>query len=1033
MNIKTLIAKGESDTVEFKTTLQWDVRQKKKNENLRHSVLKNIVAFLNTRGGTLVIGVEDDGSMYGLEADLSLVHHSLDKFEQLLASLYKQFIGTQYTALIRGQAVEVDGKQVYRIQVQPSPAPVFLEWKKGREFYVRSGTTAQLLDSKETHEYIRIHWKQADKAETASQGGRGAPPSAPAFHTIAIPHDDILEGRLTLEVFAADLWEVYHGRGPEEYRDPTLFFQKTYLTNGLKNLFDVVGNRFRGQGGDPVIQMQTPFGGGKTHSLIALYHKAREWGVKPVVISGTPLSGEETLWGLMAEQLTGSQEGFTSQTAPGREAIQQLLADHQPVLVLMDEVLEYVTKAAGTVVGETTLADQTLAFMQELTEAAAMLERVVVVVTLPSSTLEQYGEQATRFFEQLKKISGRVEKIFTPVQDDEVGAIIRRRLFSQVDEEAAGRVINDFVAQAEHDALIQRGEESESYRARFRQTYPFLPEVVDVLYHRWGSFPSFQRTRGTLRLLALVIDALRESDHLYISLANFDLAKSSIRRELLKHIGNEYDSVLAADIVGKDAGAAKANREIGKAYRGLRLGEHVATTIFMYSFLGGGGEAGASIGEIKRQNMQRGVPISLVSEVLQKLSKRLLFYLHEHNGRYYFTTTANLNRALTVRMESIAAEELQSAEKETLRQRLGGRAMRTFLWPERSSDIPDDETPKLLILREVNQTVMRNFLTQKGQTPRVHRNTLYFLSTSPKERPPFETLLRRHLALASLLDDKTIALSDDQRKELEKSAKQVARDLQEQVSNLYRRLYLPDQNGWQEVDMGTAAYGVSTPLDELVYNRLREENRLVEKLAPLVIKERYLANHAYVETRKLADNGSRTPGAMLTVNRQVWENSIAEGVRQGMFGLGSLDANGQPRCLYFREEPSVSLQENEVLIPAETCVQQRTDDEPGYAPASPGSPSTGVAEPGAGPLIPTPAAETLSGAEAGTLREALTLRFTLPFGQASSLLGLLTLLQQRFQTMRITIELRDGNISEAEIEDKVRETFRQIGVDVKVE
>ena len=465
------------------------------------------------------------------------------------------------------------------------------------------------------------------------------------FHTIAVPHDDILQDRLTLDVFAADLWEVFQGRGPEEYRDAELFFLKTYLTDGLRNLFEVVEKRLQGQGGDPVIQMQTPFGGGKTHSLIALYHKAREWNTRTVVISGTPLSGEETLWGLMAEQLTGSRSGFEGRTAPGREAIQQLLAAHQPVLVLMDEVLEYTTKAAGIPVGQSTLAAQTMAFMQELTEAAGTLERVVLVVTLPSSTLEHYDEQAVRLFEQLKKISGRVEKIFTPVQDDEVGAIIRRRLFAGVDEQIASQVINAYVEQAGQETLLPRGEESAAYRARFKQTYPFLPEVVDVLYHRWGSFPSFQRTRGTLRLLALVVGALKDSARPYISLADFDLANNDIRRELLKHIGNEYDSVLAADIVGKVAGACKANEEIGKSYRGLKLGERIAATIFMFSFIGGGGEAGATVNEIKRQNLTSGVPASVVAEVLQKLSSRLLFFLHEHGGRYYFSTTANLNRA----------------------------------------------------------------------------------------------------------------------------------------------------------------------------------------------------------------------------------------------------------------------------------------------------------------------------------------------------------------------------------------------------
>jgi len=110
-----------------------------------------------------------------------------------------------------------------------------------------------------------------------------------AFHTIAVPHEDILAGRLTLDVFAADLWEVHKGRAPDEYRDPTRFFQQTYQTEGLRNLLAVVEKRLRGEGGDPVIQIQTPFGGGKTHALIAMYHKAAEWDANCVVV-GTPMA-----------------------------------------------------------------------------------------------------------------------------------------------------------------------------------------------------------------------------------------------------------------------------------------------------------------------------------------------------------------------------------------------------------------------------------------------------------------------------------------------------------------------------------------------------------------------------------------------------------------------------------------------------------------------------------------------------------------------------------------------------------------------
>ncbi|MCD6553420.1 MAG: DUF499 domain-containing protein, partial [Anaerolineae bacterium] len=683
MSIKDLIAQGESTRLEFKSTLQWDMHQRKQNKALRHSVLKTLAAFLNTEGGTLIIGVEDDGRIYGLDDDLALVGQSCDKFEQLLADLISDSLGSQYAPLIKGRFEDVDGRLVYVIDVQPAPHPAYLKGQKGNEFYIRLQTTTRSLDPQETVAYIQHHWGSTGtlKHGITSKVNGGTHFMNP-FHTIAIPHDDILQGRLTLDVFAADLWEVYHDRGPEEYRDADLFFQKTYLTKGLENLFEVVEKRLQGQGGDPVIQMQTPFGGGKTHSLIALYHKARGWGARRVVISGTLLAASETLWGLMAQQLTGTREGFEDRTAPGREAIQRLLAAHQPVLVLMDEVLEYITKAAGVTIGQSTLAAQTMAFMQELTEAAATLERVAVVVALPSSTLEHYDEQAVRLFEQLKKISGRVEKIFTPVQDEEVGAIIRRRLFAHVNEQAAAEVVNAFVEQAEREALLPHGEESAAYRARFRQTYPFLPEVVDVLYHRWGSFPSFQRTRGTLRLLALVVSALKSSGRPYISLADFDLTDSEIRRELLKHTGNEYDSVLAADIVGPQAGARRANTEIGKAYQGLRLGERVATTIFMYSFLGGGGEAGATIGEIKRHNLMSGVPSSVVAEVLQKLSNRFLFFLHESGGRYYFSTTANLNRALTIRMENLNPAELREAEREALRRSVGGMHLKTFIWPE---------------------------------------------------------------------------------------------------------------------------------------------------------------------------------------------------------------------------------------------------------------------------------------------------------------------------------------------------------------
>ncbi len=291
------------------------------------------------------------------------------------------------------------------------------------------------------------------------------------FHLIAIPHKDILEGRLTMDVFAADLWEVYKQRAVEDYQNPDVFFNKTYLTSGLKNLLEVAAKRLRGEGGDPVIQIQTPFGGGKTHSLIALYHAfTNPDSVKPyfdkalkakvAVIVGTAISPKEedgeitgTLWGEIEKQLEGKVEKLNQPIAPGRENLRELLEKHQPVLILMDEVLEYIAKAAGIKtgykelkVGDTNLAAQTIAFMQELTETVKSLDKALLVVTLPSSVMEYPDEEkAEALLSKLQKVAGRVERIYSPVSGDEIYEVIRRRLFSRVDEVAAKEIVNEFI------------------------------------------------------------------------------------------------------------------------------------------------------------------------------------------------------------------------------------------------------------------------------------------------------------------------------------------------------------------------------------------------------------------------------------------------------------------------------------------------------------------------------------------------------------------------------------------------------------
>ena len=1038
MNVKEIISQGESQKVEFKSSLQWDTKQQKQNKALRQSVLKTIAAFLNTDGGTLLIGVDDSGQVLGLEKDLALLGNSRDRFEQLMASLLSDSLGAQYAPLIQGRFVEVDGKLIYVVEVKPSSEPVYLKGEREDEFYVRVGTTTRSLTPRETVEYIKNHWPnlKVPGGGVAARQGESAAASRP-FHTIATPHKDILEGRLTMDVFAADLWEVFQGRAPDEYQDAARFFEKTFVTEGLRNLLTIVEKRLRGQGGDPIIQVQTPFGGGKTHALIAMYHKAREWNARTVVAVGTAMGPQETLWGLMAEQLTGSRSGFEGLTAPGREAIRALLAEQQPLLILMDEVLEYATKAAGVSVGQSTLAAQTLAFLQELTETVATLEQVCLVITLPASILEHYDENAERLFRQMQKVSGRMEKIYTPVQDYEISHVIRRRLFARVDENAAREVVETFLRFAEQENLLPAGTELSEYRERFLASYPFLPEVIDILYHRWGSFTTFQRTRGALRLLSLVIYTLRERQLPYITLADFDLSDAEIRRELLKHIGPEYDSVIAADITDTTAGARKVDREVGDAYRWLRLGTRVATTIFMHSF-SGGVERGATLNEIKRHATPLNTPASIVAEVLERLKARL-FYLQYTDGKVYFSNQPNLNRILLVREENIRPEDIHAIEREWLRKRVRGTRLKVYLWPESDNDIPDNAELKLLIMREDDEALMHRFLEQKGATPRVHRNVLFFLVPMEHEHQALQRLLQTYAALRSIEQDTSLNLTPAQRKEVSERIKQLERDLGEQVRRAYRWIYIPDTGGGlRKLDMGVPTFGMDLPLDEEVYDKLRTDGEILEKLQPLVLKERFLRERKYLHTRQLVESWSRTPGALRVVSEEAWRQSIAEGVRQGLFGLGVLEGESV-RCTAFKEMPAVALEGSEVILDRQICEAQRAQEEEeetegGLSGALPGEDENKsmINEPLEGQTT-LPPAEMKSDEEAQPQsgRTKLVLRFEVPRGQVSGLLGVLNLLQYRFNRLEITLRVSEGKISEEDYETKIKEAFRQMGVEVQ--
>lgn len=841
-----------------------------------------------------------------------------------------------------------------------------------------------------------------------------------AFTEIAIPHRDILEGRFTLEAYASDLWEVVKGNAPEEYRDKDIFFKRTYETEGLRQIVQLAEKRLKGEPSDPVIQLQTPFGGGKTHTLIYLYHKAREWKANVFVFSGDKISAKEsTIWEEMERQLSGKVERFIGVVPPGGEELKKFLSQHEPLLILMDEVHAYLVGAQGVKVENTNLATQSLLFIQILTTTVKSMSKTAIFMSLPASS--PYADtESEKLLSELKKIVGRAERVFTPVTDEEVADVIRRRLFSRVDEAKAKKIVEEFVDFAEKENILPHGIEKTYYRDRFLKSYPFQPEVIDVLYKRWGSFPTFQRTRGVLRLLALVVHSLINSRRPYIRLADFNLADENIRRELIKHIGSEYDSIIAQDITSETSGAKKVDRAVGDSYRAYNFGTAVATTIFMYSF-SGAGQKGATISEIKLSACEPSVSSSIVVEVIEKLRENL-FYLADEG--LFFKNTPNLNKVLIDKMESISEDKIEASEKELLRGELKG-AFENYIWPQNSKDIPDTSTLKLIILRKENE--IKEIYDYYGDRPRIYKNTLIFLKADPAERVRFETELKKFLAWKALERDTSLAITEEQKREIKERLKQAESNTKTLLRNLYRKILVPSKEGLKEIDLGIFTYGKDRSLDKEVYERLRTEGELITSLAPKVLLDKYLREQDYVETKKILDAFLKVPGEIRIVSKEVLETAIKNGVREGLFGLGYLEVN-RAKCVYYKKDCEVSFSEDEILIKSELC--EKREYEFVEERKEPESVTSVVRE------DRSPPSDFLSDlSEQVDLISSMKLEIIIPPGKFSSFMGVVRLINEKFKNInvKISIEASEGKMSKTDYENKIKEAFSQSGILVEKE
>lgn len=616
---------------------------------------------------------------------------------------------------------------------------------------------------KQSAELLRLKFDEQarnERRKTQSTLGLDAPLAGlKPWREVVTPHPDVASGRYQLAEFAADLWEVYQGRGSEEYRDPQEFFRRTFLTIGLKDLLVRAVRRLAGDGSDPVVELQTNFGGGKTHSMLALYHlfsgrsvadlaglepvmqeakQALASEVRRVVLVGNKIKPGQpdkkqdgtivrTLWGELAWQL-GGRDGYAmlreadeTATNPG-DALGNLLRRFSPCLILVDEWVAYARQLHDDKDLPGGDFETQFTFAQTLTEEVKATPRAMLIVSLPASTdggggvsptsdahdEEVGGVRGRAALAALRNVVSRVATAWRPANADESFEIVRRRLFQPITDSAMFTA-RDTTAKAFCDLYRQHHQEFPSecreadFERKLKAAYPIHPEVFARLYQDWSGLVKFQRTRGVLRLMAAVIHRLwADNDKAPLILpASIPLDDPGIVSQLTGYLPGGWETVIERDVDGLGSLPRKLDGDrpnLGRYQACLR----VARTLFLGSApIPGAANRGEEDRRIKLGCVQPGEAPAVFGDALRYLAQSAT-YLYQDNARYWYSTQPTVTKLADDRAELLkrepekVGEEIQRRVKEDLRNR--GEFPKVHAFPGASGDVPDELEARLVVL-----------------------------------------------------------------------------------------------------------------------------------------------------------------------------------------------------------------------------------------------------------------------------------------------------------------------------------------------
>ncbi|WP_237067886.1 ATP-binding protein [Microbulbifer guangxiensis] len=808
------------------------------------------------------------------------------------------------------------------------------------------------------------------------------------WREIARPHKDVLEGSFKQSEFAADITQVASGTASAEYQDAAKFFSRTYITEGMRLLLISVAQRLAGQGGDPVIQLQTAFGGGKTHTMLAVYHLAsREistdklMGVPPVldeagihdlprakiaVIDGIKLSPSQprhydnatvnTLWGELAYQLLGEQ-GYemvagsdADGTSPGKEVLTSLIRQAAPCVILIDELVAFIRQLELGKQYKAGTFDSNISFIQGLTEAMKAVPNAILLASLPESELEVGGTTGQRALNSLEKYFARVESVWKPVGTEEAFEIVRRRLFENPGErahvEGISRQFSDFYRQ--HADKFPVETQSNEYFERLCRSYPIHPEIFDRLYEDWSTLEKFQRTRGVLQYMAIVIHRLWNSDNrdALIMPGSLPLEDSNVRHKSIHYLPQGWEPVIEREVDGPRSAPYDIDGH-HTLFGGVQAARRTARTIFLGSAPSTREQMirGIQAERILLGTVQPGQATGVFEDVLKRLRDRL-HYLYAEQDRYWLDTKPNLRREMESRKQNIS-------ERDELLPLLKDRVNRVFGRNHQfagihvftpSVDVPDDygSGPRLVVLptnaaysrAETNQAFgeAEKILRNRGDQRRQKQNRLIFLA------PDFDVVSRLkdqgriYLAWQSIVADIESGTLNQDLSHLNQAKRNrdgAEQSLTQLIRESYKWLIAPVEEfikgkptlNWEVVSVSPTA----TNLIQAIENKLREEEWLIYEWSPIhlrnMLKQWYLKEGVTeVRALKIWQDTCHYLYLPRLVNDDVFRNAIVNGVdSEDFFGFASGKEDERYLGFSFGSSSIAPLDDSSLLIDREAA------------------------------------------------------------------------------------------------------------------